>query len=202
MKNLLVIVLVFCGIQSISAQNYLEKIGNATCECIEKLPKSDSEDERNMAIGVCMIKSAAPYKKQLKKYHKIDVSDFSNTKNMESLGALVGMEMATSCPDALMSLVGDSLDEDDIEESSDTMSGTITKIDKDLFVCFSIKSKDSGKTNKYYWLNEIETNMDLKEDYNNLVDKTVRFEFVTQELFDPKINDYRVFNIITEIKEM
>lgn len=201
MKKKLLLILIFFSIQIISAQTYMEKIGANTCKCIEKISSTESEDERNMGIGLCMIKSAAPFKKQLKRDHKIDVSDLTNSKNMESLGALVGIEMASSCPEALLSLVVDQIDDTD-GESSSMLKGTVNKIEKELFICFSIKNYDTGKTNKYYWLGEIETGMDLKETYNDLLNQDIDFDFTTEELFDPKINDYRTFNVITVLEKM
>lgn len=200
MKNLLFFVLFMLGLSSAFSQTYLEKIGSETCECLEKIPESKSQDEKNMALGLCMIESAMPYKKQLKKHNQIDLSDMGNEKTITELGTLVGLQMAATCPKALMVFAGEySENEEDTNGDSSMMSGTVSKISNEYFVCFSIKSDENGKTEKYYWLEEIETDLDLKEEYKSLLDKNIRFSADTKTLFDPKINDYRQFNIITEI---
>lgn len=47
-------------------------------------------------------------------------------------------------------------------------TGIVRKITQDNFVCFSITSTDSEKTNDYYWFEEVVSNIDIAETYKKL----------------------------------
>jgi hypothetical protein len=78
------------------------------------------------------------------------------------------------------------------------MKGNITKIDKDFFVVFSVKD-EAGKTTKLYWLGFIEAGLDLVSGYEALAGKDVEVSFEYKEFFDPKVNEYRAFPVITNL---
>ncbi|TAE48335.1 MAG: hypothetical protein EAZ89_15425, partial [Bacteroidetes bacterium] len=144
-----------------------------------------------------MINVAEPYKKQLKKDYNIDFAQIEI--HGEELGRLIGLKMATVCPESLIKMVNKANEKKgDDDPQINTIEGRITTIVEDKFVEFSIKD-ESGKTSKYYWLTFIKSKTDLAVEYKNLVDKPVVVEFLPQEIFDARIGEYRTFYVIQSL---
>ena len=114
----------------------------------------------------------------------------------EELGRIIAMKMVGVCPQLLARLAEMS----DEEDESDAMAvkGTITAIDEDIFVVFSLED-EMGKVSKFYWFGFIESDIELTGKYKSLKGKTVRVTALPQEFFDSRIGEYRVFNVIQAI---
>jgi hypothetical protein len=194
-KFLIVLLIVSTGIAT--SQKYMDDIVLKVCECLSAMPDDMDPEQYNMELGICMINAAMPYKKELKKDHKIDMN------NMEiygaELGKLIGVKMATVCPQALMKLVNKTNENRSNNQSDITIQGQVIAFSEDKFVEFTIKD-ESGKTSKYLWLTLIESNYDLSSDYKNLIDKFVQLSVISQEIFDPRIGEYRKFNVIRKLE--
>ena len=181
------------------AQDYMDKIAEESCECLAGKDIEMDDNKMVMELGLCMLNASMPYKKQLKKDYDIDLDKID--EQGEALGQIIGMRMISFCPDALISMAGQMTDEfDDFDYSEETYSGVITLIDDERFVIFSIKNNE-GKTNKFYWLNPVDTDFDLELEYKMLKDKEVYVRFMTQEIFDPRINEYRSYNVLLELNK-
>jgi len=196
MKSLLVIILCFIA-TCFSAQDYMDKITLQTCDCVKNVKDSLNEDRMFLELGLCMIKAAEPYKKQLKKDYNINFDNID--KEGEALGKLIGMRMATNCPDVLMKMT-EQANRKKPETTQETFSGRVTKIEKDFFVIFTVNYE--GKALKFYWLTNAESNIDLIDQYSQLFDKDVKVKYQVNLLFDPKIGDYRNFNVIEKIEQL
>jgi hypothetical protein len=192
MKQIILSLLVLWCAQSYG-QDYMTEITNKTCACLEKAPDDLEEDEFNMMAGTCMIEASIPYKKQILKDYNVNMDNI--VTDGEKWGGILGVKIASVCPNALLKMAKKSKK---AETAVKAVKGTITKIEKDAFVAFSLK-EESGKTNKYYWLSFITSNKDLVTDYTSLTGKAVDISYIDQELFDPKIGEYRLFYIITNI---
>lgn len=85
-------------------------------------------------------------------------------------------------------------------QSSDTktFTGTVTTVENEPFVVFSIKD-DLGKTARFFWLDFVQCDSDLISHYATLTGSTIKVQYRSQEFFDPKINEYRQFNIIQSV---
>ena len=183
-----------------SSQDFMEKIAEKACECLTSIPDTLGPERYNLELGLCMIEAAAPYKKQLKKEYGIDLNKIDTQG--EELGSVVGLKMASVCPDALMEMV---LKADvEIEEEDAAVSyidGHITKIEENKFIVFSLMDA-KGKTTKFYWLTFIETNLnfELTSQYKSLMNETVRITYTPQEFFDYRIAEYRIYNVIHKIQ--
>jgi hypothetical protein len=197
MKFLFTVIVLFVT-ASLSAQEYLEKIANETCSCSKSVPDSLETRRLYLELGSCMLKAAGPYKKQLKKDHAIDLDDIEN--GPMNLGKVVGLKMATICPDMLMKF-GNKKKEGEKTPEYESFQGRVTKIEKDFFVIFSIND-NAGKSLKFYWLTNTESNIELVNKYEQLFDKDVKVKYHVMNLFDPKINDYRNFNVIDKIEQL
>jgi hypothetical protein len=183
---------------SLPAQDYLEKIAGETCSCAKSIPDSLETQRTYLELGSCMLRVAEPYKKQLKKDYAFDLDDIES--GAKSLGKIVGLKMATICPDVLLRL-NQKKKEGEKTLQTEFFQGRVTKIEKDFFVIFSIND-NAGKSLKFYWLTNAESNIELVNKYEQLFDKDVKVKYHLMTLFDPKINDYRSFNVIDKIEQL
>lgn len=196
MKKILFILFAICS-STTFGQAYMDDIVDKTCDCVDHLSKDLDNETYTMKLGLCIINSSMPYAKQLKKEYGINLDNIS--KGAEKLGEVVGVKMIGVCPDALVlatDKIGNASDTDTEDEELE-VEGTVTKVESNQFVVFTLKT-DVGKSEKFYWLNEIKTDENLEEIYLNLEGKSVYLVYTEQSFFDPKLNEYRTFNIISE----
>lgn len=201
MKNLFVTAfLIACTLTS-NCQDYMDNIVKECCECLEKLPGKLSMEEKQMKLGLCMIEVSMPYKKQLKKDHGVDLDNI-NAKEGQKLGQVIGVKMASICPKALLTLAGEMADKENgtanEEASEKSLTGEVTKVEKEGFVIFTLKDA-SGKTTRVVWLTSVESTLDLDAEFETLVGKKVEVGYKYMELFDPKMKEYRAFAVATSI---
>jgi hypothetical protein len=197
MKRIFVAVFLLMGGIAAYGQTYMDAIVNQCCDCMNKIPQDVTDrEELEMKLGLCIIEASLPYKKQLKKEMGIDLDHMD--REAEKLGAAIGVKMLGVCPDAVMRMAANAQDDEE-DASVETINGTITKVDKDFFVVFSVKD-DAGKVSKYYWMTFIESEDDFATSYAALLGKDVSISYKTQEFFDPKIGEYRKFFVITKIQ--
>ncbi|SDR01879.1 hypothetical protein SAMN05421664_3135 [Chryseobacterium soldanellicola] len=196
MKNLLAVTLIFTS-NFLFSQDYTKKIAKVTCECFTKA-KAENPNSKNLEaqLGLCMIKAAEPYSKDLKKDYNIDIL---NDESSET-GKLMGTWLLKECPDIFMEFVNMEEDKKTDESKPELLiNGTITKIEKENFVIFHMIGDNKNLT-KFYWVSNIVSNLDLPKEYNSLINKKVSISYYTTEIFDSKINDYRNLNIISSLK--
>lgn len=200
--NFLILLLLTFSTVALS-QSYMDKIAKESCECLDNISDSLEPKLYQMELGMCMINAAMPYKKKLKKDYKIDFNKID--EQGEELGQIIGAKMGMVCPEALVKIANKFEDVED-EPNGDAIdnnsfNGKIVDIEQNQFVTFSIKD-ERGKVTKFYWFNFIESYMDLPQNYKTLKDKSVQIYFSTQEFFDPKIGEYRNFNIIESLEQV
>lgn len=199
MKKLILLFILSSVINAGYAQDYMNNILEITCNCAGKVSDTLEMNQFNMAIGACMIEAAMPYKKQLKKDHGVNLDKFD--LDAEKLGTIVGVKMASYCPDVLLRLTQKSQKKNAPAVSKEeVITGKVVKIDTDLFVVFHLRD-DKGKTTKLTWLTFVESDVDHTSDYSSMVGKSVEVQFRREDLFDPKLNEYRQFLIITKLNE-
>jgi hypothetical protein len=199
MKKLILLPLVILLFNAVYAQDYMNNILESTCNCAGKVSDTLEMNQFNMAIGACMIEAAMPYKKQLKKEHGVNLDKFD--LDAEKLGTIIGVKMASYCPDVLLRLTQKSQKKETPEVSKEEIIiGKVVKIDTDLFVVFHLRD-EKGKTTKLTWLTFVESDVDHTSDYSSMVGKSLEIQFRREDMFDPKLNEYRQFLIITKLNE-
>ena len=199
MNRLLVIIVFMLSVNSAFSQKYMDEIAEKSCNCVSNLPESVEPENYTMELGLCMIKVSMPYKKQLKKDFEIDMDNIA--ENGEKLGGIIGSRMVGVCPDELILMTKKSKEINESEEIISNLfegEGIVEKIENSYFITFYIKSED-GKTNRFLWMDFIETKEDLAYDFKLLEGKKVSLTYSVKEFFDPKILDYRNFYIIKKI---
>lgn len=196
MKKTALLLLLCLPFLHVNAQSYMDDILKNTCDCVGKVPDSLDTEKFNMALGVCMIQACTPYKKQLKKEYGINIDKLD--EDGEKLGRIIGVKMAAYCPDMLLKLTEKSKKtENKNVNESESIKGSIEKIETDLFVVFSVKD-ETGKTTKFVWLDFVSSALDLPIDYSHLTGRNVEIEYKKEDFFDPKIEQYRQFYVITK----
>lgn len=184
-----------------SAQNYMDVISNQSCDCISKLVNSGEKQNLEMRLGACVLQAAGPYEKQLKKDYGIELSRIAGQG--EQLGEMLGVKIAAKCPDtfvALMDLMGYKGEEATAVEEK-TFEGTVTSISDQQFIVFTVKDA-SGKASSFYWLSFFTTDLSLNSNYKAIKDRKVQVGYREEEFFDPRINEYKKFNVITSLKSL
>ncbi|TRZ43182.1 hypothetical protein [Robertkochia solimangrovi] len=191
-SKLLFLFLSITGLINAQEPDYIDKIANDACDCVSELYESE-EEITTTALGICLLKSAMPYKKQLLADYNYDLNEIDGPDG-ERIGVLIGTRMAVTCPDFLTMLS----DEEEVETTEyQSTSGKIKSVNNDNFIVLEVTNTE-GKTEKFYWLTFVASNVeDLQSEYEKLKNKMVVIEYIRQELFDPRLKEYRFLNVMT-----
>jgi hypothetical protein len=196
MKNIFIFSFLILTINCFS-QDYIDKIVANACDCASKLSDTIDNHLFTMQLGICMIEASRPYEKQIKKDHNINLDALSEEEGVK-LGKLVGLKMASLCPKVLMQASKSVNNGKQVSEEFE-IKGIVTKVENDCFVVISIKD-EFGKISKFYWMTFINSKYNLIDQYDLLTGKTLDIYYKTQEFFDPRIKEYRQFNIMTKME--
>ena len=203
MKKLIILFFSIFSLFSYSQEDFKKIIAQNTCKCVKDVKKENlTKKQVEFQFGICMFKVANPYKAEIKKEFGIDISDFSKKENMYKLGTEIGILMAQECPDVFEQFIPEDKNDTQTEEvvsSEELMNGEITKIEKDTFVIFYLKG-DNGILTRFYWISNVDSNIELEKKYQDLVGKKVNITYYSADIFDHKINDYRKVNILSMLK--
>lgn len=190
-KRILLTAFMFAVLFS-QAQDVLDSISIHSCECISKLDLNNMPKEKlTIELGLCMMKAAQPYEKQLKQSYDIDMKKIDKGDG-EKLGRLVGLKMASNCSNftELISRISSN------EPESASIEGTITDFISEQFVTIVIKDED-GRDQKIIWLDYFKNSEKLLQKGKN---KNVTIEYEERELYSPKFNDYIKYKVATGIR--
>ncbi len=180
-------------------QEYMDKIVRQSCECVEMVSDTLKLEQYNIQLGLCMLEASMPYKTELMNDYNVDLDNIDTEG--EKLGRIIGLKMVSVCPKALTKMANIVSDnKNKINKDNDgELTGVITNIGSDNFVIFSVKD-DDGKITKMYWLNFIESSVELTANYGSLKGRSVQIIYKKEDFFDPRIEQYRQFCIIKNIK--
>lgn len=191
-KSITTLLFLSLSLNLCAQDNYMQRIIDQACDCVSKLPEAELNVE---SVGICLIGEAAKYPDELLRDYKINMTTID--RQGEELGRIIGAKMLAQCPETMQRLV--NLNEEDEALQSFQIKGTVKQISDADFVVFTVQDQ-AGKLSKFYWLTFLVTNNDtLQFQYEKTIDKAVSITYVQQELFDPKLNEYRLFNVITEM---
>lgn len=199
MKYPIIAALVFLGL-TVKAQDYMTIIADKGCKCIDdRLANIDQGADKELStveMGLCMIEVAQPYAKQLKKDHKIDFAHID--RDGEKLGTLIGIQMATRCPQTLMRMTKLQNEAEEAPVSvaiTKSFEGTVVGFGEDQFVTLTV-ADDYGKRYKFLWLGHFRSDLLPEENYSKLEGTKVHVTYREQEFYEPKLKEYRAFNVI------
>ena len=181
--------------QGLYGQQYMDELSIKVCSCLEKIVETGKTgSELHMELGLCMLKEAKAYEKELKKEFDLDLSDF-NSKEGKKFGKALGMHMVTFCPETFLALTDKKPQEEANDIKSYVSNGEIVAVKTDTYVEFSIKTEDDRIT-KFYWIHPVKADFDLVNYYTDLKGTNVTVEYEQVEIFDPRINEYRIINML------
>jgi hypothetical protein len=204
MKYTIALVFFFLfAIVTVSAQDAIDAIATKTCSCLKQMDTTATIEEIEAKLGICMITEAAPYEKELKKKNNIDMSKLDGNTG-EELGKLIGTKMLIKCPDQMLKLAGNVLDEKKSAAAPSTtttttvsgsMTGKVTDVVTNQFVTITVKNS-SGPEQKFLWL-EYFQGADLLKNASELKGKTVVIKYKEKQFYNPSIKDYMNYKVIT-----
>lgn len=208
MRSWLLLLVLFLIHGKVEAQEALDVIATKTCECATTMDTTLATDARNMALGICMLQSAEPYKKELKKKYKIDMDRIE--QDAEGLGRLVGYRMATKCPEQLARMV--QKDSDLSEEPPppppslpaeyvrklivQQTPGKLASVRSGQFLTLVVLAED-GRTLDLLLLGQAENVANLLRRPDQGRGATGIWSYSADELFDPLSRTFRPFYVIT-----
>jgi len=201
MKNILLAFLFSLYFGSANSQDILEIVAKEVCSCTSsKTEKLSSGTQKNiqMELGICIMSSVAAHENEItEKYGNVLEADGA----MEKLGRDVGLKMATSCPDVLMTIANSGIGEDEVvEEKALTVEGKVVEIKSEQFLTVVIKD-NSGRSHSMLILTFFEDSNLLTENKLKKNDK-VSVEYWEQEFYDAKAMDFRYYKVIQGIKKI
>lgn len=160
------------------------------CECaLQKDVETLTEND----LAMCMLPAIGKYAKDLERLN----IELGNDAAMTALGEKIGLKAAMQCPQIFANFIEDEMDEvvEEVhEEEVIIYSGEVKKVEVKDFVTLYIKY--DGQTKKIFWMSEVESNVDIYNGFKQLEGKRVQFTTYEATLFDPKVNEYRDFQIL------
>lgn len=181
------------------AQDVLDKIARESCDCLNALDRTTLKgDALQMQLGLCMMKSAAPYEKELRKQHKVDMARL-DSQTGERLGELVGMRLVGVCPDFL-TMIAEMQDGGVAaapEATVATVNGTVIGLRDRQFSTVLVKDV-SGRTVELMRLEHF-PNADRLAG-TEATGLSGSFLYTVRELYDPVAGTYRSTNVLVGLE--
>lgn len=180
-----------------AANDPMTLIAERSCKCIEALDHTQlkSDEQRNMQLGLCVIKGARGFEKYLKTEKSIDMEKIAEGDNGTRLGYLFALEAASVCPNTLSRMA--STDDDKVTR---TVSGKVTDINSGAYTKITLEDS-TGKTSNLYWIFNFD-NSNLLLTYQK--DKNAQFEFsyTEREIYFHARKEYHKVKIISAVKKL
>ena len=211
MKKITIALVLLIGLnlnaQKKTKEEVIDLMAEDTCECLtkKKIKTSDSMEEKQMALGLCLIQSYNDHKSKSKYFSKQKNTDF------EKIGEEVGLVMASKCGSEFLSIFSSDelvelIDEED-EDSSDNSSWN----DSDLTIEVElismnndaisyIKTKDDFDKNHIFLITKEFEGYELLKKSNFGQSFTITFKEV--EFFDLSEKQYITKKVITKLETL
>ena len=216
MKTLKSIFLLFfivvAAVNGVVAQDVMDEIAQKCCECISTGDSSLNKNELQMKLGLCMIREAMPYKKELKKKYSLDLDRLDAEKG-RALGQLVGSRLPTICPEKfalLMPLVAKEIEkaenagkEDKAEEDAKArlvMEGTIVEVKGSEFATVTIKDA-AGREQKLLWLEYFEGASLISGSPDSYKTGNFKVWYTEREIYNVQLKDYIKYKVISRLEK-
>jgi hypothetical protein len=198
MKKIFLLIVLSCNVVTYS-QDVLNVIAKETCECLDaKKNKSESftGDELKTALGICMIKS---YSDHISEFKGNDKVKFGDKEGMTRLGEAVGIKMLETCPNMILELGKDSLDDTTTQKEDLIITGEVAEIKSEQFVTLQIKDQN-GRNYNFLLLDYFDTASLLTNNEIKKKDK-LKVSYSEIELYDSKAKEFRYFKILTKLEK-
>lgn len=167
-----------------------------TCECIQQKKTENADPEKiTEALGLCIVNSYFKHEQEAQKQFGITAFD---EKAGEIIGEKIGVKMLKYCPDVILSLSGDS-EEEEVEESPNiVLSGKIQSIEEGEFISYKLKDAEN-KVHKITWLTFFEGSDEYEKNPKALVGKNVTVTVYELDFYFAKSKVYSPVKQILEL---
>jgi hypothetical protein len=193
-KTILIFIIIF-SFQKSYSQGVLDSIANKTCICIDSAKTLNMNRNQQLTeFGVCMIKNAEPYKKELKRDYNIDLNVL-NKETGEKLGRLLALKLVGNCPSFKELMQNEISNQIDKKEKELVFKGTVKEIKQNQFYTIIVEDENK-KIKEFLWLTEInENNISILKSKG----ENVKIIYIQMELFEPKLNKYVISYVLKSI---
>lgn len=171
-----------------------KKLANQTCDCINS---KKNEKISQIELGLCVIGSLGKLSDKEKKTIKYD----SGEDSIDKVSEQVGMQMVAICPDVFSKILqdeGTTEVTEDAEVPDPSSIGTFQSMISNQFNTIVIVDSENQKR-EFIWLFPFEGDALFIKNKIIKGDK-IEIMYREQNFFDQKINDYRIYNEIIEVK--
>ena len=199
MKKYLAVIIFFCFAIPASAQkNYLDKVVDSTCKCLEAAKGNIKTAAAFDNVGqACIIKAAGPYLDSFSRDENIPIEDLDD-KIGEKIGRKIGMKLVGSCPVFMDLMALYSEEEEDKDIVKGTTTGLVTGVQITDHVYIEIK-EPSGKITKVVWLQYFPGADAYKSSPSKLKGKQVEVEWKQEGIYFIAKKDFDMVKAITRL---
>lgn len=206
----LIFFFLLAGAMTIQAQDQealMDQIAEKACECAKDLDMATmSESDIQAKLGMCMMQNMMSMDQE--KLKALDL-DMTNQTAMTEFGQKVGFKMAAKCPEVMMAMAKNQMENSTATESAPAtaksdagstatlsqVSGTVKGIaGKDI--TFIQVEDASGAISAFMWLDEFEGDDAFKSNPDGLVGKKVRVTYDKINVYSPKAKTYSSRKVI------
>lgn len=207
-KTALLLLVILFGINSYaqkkSKEEVVELMAEDTCECIakKKIKKTDTTEEKEMALGLCLLQSFNAHKNKSKHYKKKTLDD------MEEVGEDIGLVMAGMCAEDFLSIFSseelvDIINDEDKDLGSSNASGLTIEVElismNNDAISYIEAKDDFDKTHIFLITDEFEGYELLKK---SNFGKFYTVTFKEEEFFDLSEKQYITKKVITKLEAL
>ncbi|WP_299126222.1 hypothetical protein [uncultured Winogradskyella sp.] len=211
MKRITIALVLLIGLnlnaQKKSKEEVLDLMAEDTCQCLskKKIKTSDTMDEKQMALGLCLIQSYNEHKSKSRYFSK------QKTANFEKIGEEVGMVMATKCGEEFLSIFSSEELVDIIEDEEEDTIGFKSSDEDNLSIEVELQSmnndaisyietKDDFDKSHIFLITEEFEGYELLKKSNFGKSFTITYKEV--ELFDLSEKQYITKKVITKLEAL
>jgi hypothetical protein len=196
-KIVIVFLLLSINLFSQEKESILDKASKETCEYIKSIDLEKlTKHERNMKLGLFMIKMYSKYKKEFNG----EGIFFDLSKGEEEgrkFGTKFGVHMAKFCPETLILLAKDEVEKEKVKKVL-SLTGNILRIKGKEFATVYMKDTENT-TQKFVWLRNFMGSNKLIY-AKSIKGLKVKIIYQNIEWYAPKIKEYITKKEITGIE--
>lgn len=152
-----------------------------------------------MEIGLLILPIIEKYSKEIEKEWNLSPE---NENDFEKISEKIGQQAALGCP-KFLEFVRNNLSElsgPSDEPASKSITGTFQRIETQLFSSLVIKTK-AGKEEKLWWFQFFEGSDKLTKNPSMLAKKNITIQYTEMEVYDSKLQEYRIIKVIKNLVE-
>lgn len=182
----------------LAAQDLMDKLADASCECISRQDVDNmSQEQLQIQLGFCIMEAVGKYPEEFQKaYGDLNPSDQAA---MNKLGEQIGMKMAFKCPTVLMKVADVQTQVQSAPAALQVLTGTIKGIEGDEFATVTL-ADEQGRMHKLLWLRYFKGSERFISEPAKVIGAKVQVKVESVEYYSPKAKDYYGRKEIREVE--